>query len=38
MLLPYYIILSVLEPSTTFSASHDLVTMTCDITLHPNPK
>ena len=40
MLLLCCIISSVLEPSRTFSVSHDLVTVTviCDVTLHSNPK
>ena len=40
MLLLCCIMSSVLEPSRIFSASHDFVTVTvtCDVTLHPNPK
>ena len=31
MLLPYYMISSISEPSTTFSVSHNCVTCNCDI-------
>ena len=36
MLLPCYMMLFVLEPSVTFSVSHDhvtIMTVTCDVTL-----
>jgi len=40
MLLLYYIMLFVLDSSTSLSMSHDLmtVTVTCDVTLTSNPK